>query len=234
MSNSLISLGQLCNDGCTAVLNNKSIGIFKNNSMILQGTRNFVDGLWDIKIPTTDTTPALRANVIIRQDKTKFQLASYLHACAFIPSLSTFQQAIRKGHLLTWPGIENINFEKVLRATVSTAKGHLDQERENLQSTKDRDTPDFYPTDGDQKTYEYASMVIPFNPRLKTYMDRTGRFPFKSSTGNEYIYVMYDYDSNAIFGLLIKNRQAKTLITAWELLHSQLTTHGNPTKHFCT
>ena len=147
-SSSLISLGQLCDDGCTAVLNNKSIGIFKNNSMILQGTRNFVDGLWDIKIPTTDTTPVLRANAIIRQDKTKYELASYLHACAFSPSISTFQKAIRRGHFITWPGIENINFEKILRATIPSAKGHLDQERKNLQSTKSTIDEDLYPSDG--------------------------------------------------------------------------------------
>ena len=90
----------------------------------------------------------------------------------------------------------------------------------------------FYPTDGATKTYEYASLIVPFTPKLKTYMDLTGRFPYKSSSGNEYIYVMYDFDSNAIFGLPIKNRQAKTLATAWETLHQRLTIHGHPTKHF--
>lgn len=35
-----------------------------------------------------------------------------LTSIAFSPVLSTLQQAVRKGHLLTWSGIEHINFEK--------------------------------------------------------------------------------------------------------------------------
>ena len=39
-------------------------------------------------------------------------------------------------------------------------------------------------------------MVIPFNPKNTTYTDLTGRFSYKSTSGNEYIYVMYDWNSN--------------------------------------
>ena len=74
--------------------------------------------------------------MIIRRDRTKTELAEYLHKCAFSPSLSKFQRAIRKGHFLTWPGSDDINFEKYIANLVPTAKGHLDQERANLQSTK--------------------------------------------------------------------------------------------------
>lgn len=45
-------IGQLCDDGCTAVLYNKAIRIYKNNTKILYGKRNYTDGLWDISIPT--------------------------------------------------------------------------------------------------------------------------------------------------------------------------------------
>ena len=53
-------------------------------------------------------------------------------------------------------------------------------------------------------------------------MDLTGRFPIQSSRGNEYILIAYHYDSNAIVGLPVKNRQTATLSAAWEKLHSQL------------
>lgn len=156
-------------------------------------------------------------NAIIRRDKTKLELAQYLHACAFSPALSTFQKAIRKSHLLTWPGVDNINFERTLLSTIPTAKGHLDQERRNLQSTK---TPEqellhnFNPVPEKQKTYEYISIAIPSNVKTTSYIDLTGKFPYKSSRGNKYLYVLYDNDSNAIFALPIKNRQAKTLTSA--------------------
>ena len=46
------------------------------------------------------------------------------------------QAAIRNGHFVTWPGLEAKLIEKSLLHTVATAKGHLDQEKKNLQSTK--------------------------------------------------------------------------------------------------
>ena len=55
-------------------------------------------------------------------------------------------------------------------------------------------------------------------------MDLTGRFPYCSSKGNEYILIAYHYDSNAILGLPVANRQAGTLTKAWKKLHETLTT----------
>ena len=75
-------------------------------------------------------------NFIVHKNKSKLELAQYLHACARSPIISTFQKAISNGNFITWPGIENINFNALLKTTIATAKGHLDQERENLQTTK--------------------------------------------------------------------------------------------------
>ena len=44
-SSSLISLGQLCNDGCKIELDRKHILVKKNNENILEGFRNYEDGL---------------------------------------------------------------------------------------------------------------------------------------------------------------------------------------------
>ena len=54
----------------------------------------------------------------------------------------------------------------------------------NTETTVDND--DFHPSGETEKTFEYASMVIPFNAKTTTYTDLTGRFPYKSSTGNEH------------------------------------------------
>ena len=50
-SASLISLGQLCDDGCSVVLRKKYLDVVKNGKVILKGTRNRQDKLWDIPIP---------------------------------------------------------------------------------------------------------------------------------------------------------------------------------------
>ena len=135
--------------------------------------------------------------MIVRRDKTKTEHAEYLHKCAFSPALSTFQRAIRKGHFISWPGIHEINFEKFISNIVPTAKGHLDQERSNLQTTKkqinndDNIDEDYFPQNGKgTKTYENAAMVYLMEPKMLTYSDQTGRFPHRSSRGNEYIMIM--------------------------------------------
>ena len=52
-SSSLISLGQLCDDDCTVVLEKRKMLVVKNNDIILRGARNQQDGLWDIPIQKT-------------------------------------------------------------------------------------------------------------------------------------------------------------------------------------
>ena len=49
-SASLISLGQLCDDGCTAILDRKQIQVVKDQHVVLKGRRNWMDGLWDIDL----------------------------------------------------------------------------------------------------------------------------------------------------------------------------------------
>ena len=39
-SSSLISLGQLCDDNCTVILDKKKLQVFKNNEVVLEGQRN--------------------------------------------------------------------------------------------------------------------------------------------------------------------------------------------------
>ena len=53
-------------------------------------------------------------------------------------------------------------------------------------------------------------------------MDLTGRFPYKSSRGIEYILITYHIVSNAILGQAIKNRLALTITNAWKNLHDTL------------
>ena len=51
-------------------------------------------------------------------------------------------------------------------------------------------------------------------------MDLTGRFPKKSSRGNKYIMVVYNYDANYIHGLPLKNRKGAIIADTWQQLHN--------------
>ena len=134
MNESLLSIGQLCDDDCCAIFDKKKMYVIKENKVILQGDRNQRDRLWDVILPskspkqTRPTTPERTCNYIITKDKSKTILAQYLHATVFSPPLSTLERAI-KWQFFTWPGIDDLNFEKLLGTTIALEKGHLDQER---------------------------------------------------------------------------------------------------------
>ena len=154
----LLSIGQLCDDGCVALFTKSFLYLFKNYKLLLKGHRNPKDGLWDVPF-TSPTYPSshnslnlqllqtspiltyhsaspinneLLCNYIIALDKPKHNLAQYLYGCMFAPSISTLEEAICCGHLISWPGIEDINFKKYVGTNVANAKGHLDQFKQNL------------------------------------------------------------------------------------------------------
>ena len=185
LHSSLISLGQLCDDNCVVVLGKYLLEVIKDNKVVLRGPRSTSgDGLWDIPLPQApDPTPTLlninptpriippsitqrtptvkpqSLNVIIRKDKSHQDLVQYLHAAAFSPTHNTFIQAIKRNFLLSWPGLTVELVKKHLPVSIHTAKGHLNQEKSGLQSTRHKPSPeplaeDMYP--------------IPNEPNLKT------------------------------------------------------------------
>jgi hypothetical protein len=103
-SASLVSIGQLCDVGCQAHFSKNDLIINNaNQQVVLKGNRNSNNGLWNINLSNQKPQPS--ANAILSLDKTKVELAQYLHAACFSPVPSTFVKAITAGHFLTWPGL---------------------------------------------------------------------------------------------------------------------------------
>ena len=53
-----------------------------------------------------------------------------------------------------------------------------------------------------------------------------------SSRGNQYLFVLYDYDSNAILSRPLKSRQGKVIAEAYTSCYNELTQHGHDVKFF--
>ena len=49
----MISIGQLCDGGCKVLLDEEQLLAFKDHLVVLEGTQNQEDGLWDIPLPQT-------------------------------------------------------------------------------------------------------------------------------------------------------------------------------------
>ena len=120
-SKSLLSICQVCDDRCIALFDDKMLKIYRNDkvikeflstvksdNLVLEGNRNSRDGLYDVPFPK------LHLNYIVQKDKNKLELAQYLHGCAYSPAISTFQTCVNKGNFITWPGIDDVKFKRIL------------------------------------------------------------------------------------------------------------------------
>ena len=136
---------------------------------------------------------------------------------------------------MIWPGIDSINFNKVVGPTIPAAKVHLNQERQGLQSTKiqiklEDAHNDAFPPQSKPKTQEMGITIT--SVKNIAYSDLTGQFPHISSRGHTYLLTIYDYDANDILAGTLKIRQAKEIATVWKKRHLQLTKNGHEVKYY--
>ena len=89
-SANLISIGQLCDDGCEVKFTKYNMIATKNNHTILTAHRNQHNGMWvipfDNNSPPSLSSPTHLANGIIKMETTKNDLIHFLHLAAFSPT----------------------------------------------------------------------------------------------------------------------------------------------------
>jgi hypothetical protein len=118
----LLSIGVLCDAGCTVTFAQTSVKIYYHNDLVLEGTR-IPPGLW-----TTTITPTPEANASFSAPL-KATALQHLHASLFSPATQTWTKAILNNHFTTWPTFTIQEVRKYLPKSTATAMGHLDQQR---------------------------------------------------------------------------------------------------------
>ena len=159
----------------------------------------------------------------------KKRFGNFYQGVCFSPTKKTFIQAIENGNFLGWPGLTKQLINNNYDITTHTLKGHINQERKNLQSTKFDIKQDYKP-DSDVpnvKTHHIICSIIDFDKREIAYADLTASFPHMSSRGNQYLLVIYHYNSNAILVYPLKTRQAAELTKAYTTIYQRLKLSGN-------
>ena len=106
--------------------------------------------------------------------------------------------------------------------------GHMDQVRANIQSTQpppEPDSPpDSRPTPITDRTHTLFVDLHDVTGKLQS--DQTGRFPTTSVSGNSYLMILYDYDSNYIHAEPLKSRSGPHIVAAYDTAHSLLVKRG--------
>ena len=236
---SLLSIGQLCDAGCTATFTASKVTVAHKNQIILSGSRkNSTQRLWIIELPV-GTQPATQHSALsaITMPHKAAELVKFYHAALFSPALSTLHKALQKNLLPTMPGLNLTTLKKYPPISVATHKGHMDQSRANQRSTKLQTThpaephaeePDYFPPaiPAGTATHTIFAQVVNLTPEGQIHTDQTGRFPTKSLKGNHYVMILYAYDANAILQAPLKDRNAHTILEAYKMLHARLVKAG--------
>jgi hypothetical protein len=129
-------------------------------------------------------------------------------------------------------------------------KGHLHGQRQNVRSTKPKQSPspkvepspdpapsaeptpapsadesNPAPSANEPRTHSvYAATLHVSSGRIDT--DLTGRFPVSATSGNKYIFLLYHYDSNVILTEALRNRSDNEILRAYNKLHQYLADRG--------
>jgi hypothetical protein len=176
-NHSLLSVGQLCDKGYIVTFKQASVTICDSEkSQILSGPQDLDTGLWRINLKQTNNhIPEPIANNVNELHNTG-ALFDYLHKSLFSPTKSAMIQAVKDGHLITWPGLTEDAINKHLKLTPATAMGHMNQRLQNISSTsktpiEEQPAP---ATDLSTKTHLVFAVVV---DQGQLYTDLTGRFP---------------------------------------------------------
>ena len=142
-SGSLLSIGQLCDSGCTALFTATKLYILYQGKLVLQGQRT-INGhrLWTINPTTTEVqqdpptfSDMHSLNAAIDQPTLANRIKFY-QASLFSPTLDTLCKAIDAGYLTTFPEFTTQQVRRHAGISEATIKGHLHAQRANLRSTK--------------------------------------------------------------------------------------------------
>ncbi len=143
------------------------------------------------------------------------QAIKWMHAVCGYPVKLTWLKAIKAGNYIGWPMLTERNVSKYYPdpETSETPKGHMNQTCKNVRSTKAKQTP--LETCDTSQLYSkkvrdiYTTM---YDVRKTMFLDQTGRFPMCLQSGNKYIMVLVEIDSNAILVEPMKSRKDAEMI----------------------
>jgi hypothetical protein len=116
-----------------------------------------------------------------------YDTIQYLHAAAGSLVPSTFVRAIKARNFTTWLTLTPEHVNMYLEKSEATVKGHLNQTRKNVRSTKPKkkhnareETQDYEPHITEKTNAAYTAI---HDIDRHMYTDPTGRFPKTSSRG---------------------------------------------------
>ncbi len=173
----------------------------------------------------------------VHELKIQPELVRYYHAEAGFPIKPTWVKAIRNKQFALWPGLTVDAVKRHYPDSEKTPKGNGKKMQSGLPSTKQtKPTLDISDNTVDSHTSTTPRPIkkectifihlldMEYEATRKIFTNQPGRFPKKSSRGNQYIMVLTKINSDAILIKPMKNRTAGKMTRAYQTLIDQLRT----------
>ena len=246
---SLMSVGKVSDDGTLSIFTKDGVSVHREEDVLITCTGTpILIGVRDdhgrYRIPLTQhkgtwqpRIPSKRAKQVLQQANSVYDLPSteqaikWMHAVCGYPVKSTWLKAIKAGNFVGWPHLTEANVKKYYPESTETPKGHLNQTRKNVRSTKAKPFEEMLSNQLRGKKVKDVYVKV-YNVRDTVFTDQTGQFPTRSQAGNKYLMVLVDIDSSGILVEPLKNRTDPELTRAYEKLLLRLKLVGIvPKKH---
>ena len=253
LQHSLVSVGKLSDSGYVTIFDawDKGVTVYDRNDVqlkvtgeaVLRGWRDEATGLWRIPL-TANAGPEncddSNSTFVQRRELQEaahhiFELPSiersirYLHAALGFPTKATWLKAIRLGNFVGWPLVTVENVSAHYPETDETPKGHMNAQRQGVRSTKPKASADFETASDAKQARGKKEQDVYFkvyDMKHTIYSDQTGRFPVQSKSGNKYVMVMVEIDSNAILVEAMKSKSDAEMQRAYLVLVNRLKRAG--------
>jgi hypothetical protein len=138
---SLISVGQLCDSGCTATFTANNVIIAYQGKTIITGDRSPTNNLWYINlaapsavrddnesVPHDQIEKPLSCNTVARTNHVADRIAFHHASCSY-PVIFTWLKAIESGFFTTFPGLTADLVRKYPPHSETTFRGHKQGQR---------------------------------------------------------------------------------------------------------
>ena len=201
LQQSLISVADYCNQGCTATLTQNAIQIHHKDILVASGIKEPNAKLWPIQL--TDHSGYINAAVHHQHDA---EFVQFVHASFGSPPISSFLKAIRAGYLGNYPRLTAAMVAKNPPVSMATAKGHLDLIRQGQHSTQPISSPPSSSSSEPCVVYTLALSEI-------RHSDLTGSLPFTSRHGCTAILV--SVYNGYVYCVAMRGRSAPSYVDAY-------------------
>jgi hypothetical protein len=217
----------MCESGCSVTFKSNKVALTNGAAKILTGKRDKDSGVWRVPLLNTNSEQAAPEHAAhnIYEKKSIQDTIAYLHACCFSPVQDTWLKSIQNGQFSTWPSLTVDNVRKYLPKSDEMVKGHVNHIRQHISSTQPpvtEPTPESEMVEEDKCNFIFAAIM----DTSQIYTDLTGRLPTTYLSGNKYILILYDYDSNIVLSVPMKKRGDKEMVRAFDLLIQPLIIRG--------